>query len=300
MSETIARLDDMRLVAELTSGENFTQIARRLGMPKQTVSRRIGALETSLGLRLVERTTRSFTLSGQGRAYAERCAEIVRLADELHRAMRGEATEISGTLRVTADPLFGEHFLPPIVAEFARVHPSVRVDVVLTSRHVEVVEEGFDVAFRVGGQPPPSLSATRIAEASMSFVASKRYLQRRGTPHSPDDLARHDCIALVPEGAAPRWAFRDGWRAISPRVRVNHLGLAQRAAIEGLGIANIPSFAKGTLTEVLREHVASFGAIWVVHPTRRLVTPRTRAFRDLAIATLAKRKELRRSSRERP
>ena len=150
MNETIARLDDMRLASELLAASSFTELARKLAMPKQTVSRRIAALESALGVRLVDRTTRTFRLTAVGRGYAEKCGEIVRQAEELQRTVRGESTEIAGTLRITADPLFGEQFLSPIIAAFARAHPSVVVEVTLTNRHVNLIEEGFDVAFRVG------------------------------------------------------------------------------------------------------------------------------------------------------
>jgi DNA-binding transcriptional LysR family regulator len=301
MDETI-RLDDMRLVAELARARNFTDTARLLGMPKQSVSRRVADLERALGVRLVDRTTRSFTVTALGRVYADKCADIVRQADDVNRAMRGEATEVSGTLRVTADPLFGQRFLPLLVRAFARANPDVRVDVVLTSRMVDVVEEGFDVAFRVGAAPDPSLVATRIGPASVVFVAAKRYVERRGAPRTPADLAKHDLVALAPEGTSPRWAVRDGegvrWIAIAPRVRVNDLALAREAALEGLGVANLPQFAcgaevaRGALVRVLERHTAPFGAIYLVTPPRRLVTPRTRAFRELAIVELKKRSEL--------
>jgi len=301
MNESL-HLDDMRLMAELTAAKNFTDVARRLAVPKQTVSRRVARLETSLGVRLVDRTTRSFRMTALGRGYADRCAEIVRLARDLHTAIRGEATEVSGTLRVTADPLFGETFLPPLIAAFARAHPGVRVDVTLTSRAVDLIEEGFDVAFRVGAAPDPSLVATRVADATLAFVASPGYAKARGLPRTPADLAKHDCIGLVPEGAAPRWAFRDGdgvkWVPIAPRVRVNHLGLARHAALEGLGIANLPYFAcradvdRGALRLVLKSAMAPFGSIYVVVPPRRLMTPRTRAFRELAVASLRGHRDL--------
>ena len=296
----MVRLDDMRLMAELVSATNFTDVARALGIPKQTVSRRVGLLEAALGVRLVDRTTRSFRTTALGRAYAERCAEIVRSAEEVNQAIRGEATAISGTLRLTADPLFGERFLPPLIAEFVRTHPDVRIDVTLTSRFVDVVDEGFDVAFRVGAAGDASLVATRIADATLVLVASAGYAKARGLPRRVEDLASHDCIALSPEGSAPRWALRDPatgdvrWVPIAPRIRVNHLGLAREAALAGLGIANVPYFAcgsdlaRGALRLVLEDLVAPFGAIWVVHASRRLVTPRVRAFRDLAVARLRK------------
>lgn len=293
MNETIARLDDMRLAAALLTARSFTELARGLAMPKQTVSRRIGALEDALGVRLVDRTTRTFRITALGRGYAERCAEIVRLAEDLQRTVRGEATDVAGTLRVTADPLFGEEFLPPIIEVFARKHPHVVVDVTLTSRQVNLVEEGFDIAFRVGAPGDGSLVATKVADAEMVLVASPKYLRARGTPRKPEDLARHDCIALAPEGAPARWAFGERWLAIAPRIRVNHLGLAHRAALAGLGIANVPSFAardaieRGKLRPLFSP--TAFGGIFVVHASRKLTLARTRAFRDVALVELRRR-----------
>ena len=302
MEETIV-LDDMRLVAALSAARSFTDVARALALPKQTVSRRVARIEVALGVRLAERTTRTFRLTALGRTYSERCVEIVRSADELNRAVRGETQTISGTLRVTADPLFGEIFLPGLIARFVDAHPSMRADVVLTSRTVDLVEEGFDVAFRVGATPDGSLVATRVADATMVLVASPSYLASRRAPRSPEDLARHDCVALAPEGGAARWAFRDGdairWSPITPRLRVNHLGLAREAAREGIGIANLPYFAcaelvaRGELRVVLADRAAPFGAIHVVSPVRGFVTPRVRAFRELALSYLAARSELR-------
>ena len=302
MHETM-RLDDMRLVAELVLAKNFTEVARRLAMPKQTVSRRVAQLESGLGVRLVDRTTRSFRMTAIGRGYAERCMEVMRLADDVNRSVRGEGAEVSGTLRVTADPLFGEQFLPALIAAFAVSHPSVRLDVTLTSRNVDLIEEGFDLAFRVGAPPDPSLVATRIGGTELVFVASAGYAAKHGLPRLPEDLAAHDCIALAPEGAPVRWAVRHGasvrWISLTPRLRVNHLGLARQAVLQNLGIGNLPRFAcadelrRKSLRPVLADFTAPFGAIYVVLPPRRMITPRTRLFRDLAVSQLRQRSELR-------
>lgn len=302
MDETQVRLDDMRLMGALVGAGSFTAVARRLGLPKQTVSRRIAQLEGALGVCLVERTTRSLHLTALGRGYAERCAELVRMADETNLSVKGEVTEVSGTLRVTADPLFGEHFLPGLIEEFVRAHPSVRVEAVLTSRYVELVEEGFDLAFRVGTPGDASLVATRVADATLVFVASPGYVSARGAPGTPEELAAHECIALVPEGGPARWAFQEGsgvrWVPVSPRIRVNHLGLAREAALQGLGITNLPYFAcaraleREELVQLLADHTVAFGGIYLVHPSRRLGTARVRAFRELALEYLRKRPEL--------
>jgi DNA-binding transcriptional LysR family regulator len=167
---------------------------------------------------------------------------------------------------------------------------------VLTSRRVDLIEEGLDVAFRIGALPDSSLVATKVADARLAFVAAPAYLRRRGRPRAPADLAGHDCVALVPEGTAPRWAFADGdgvrWLPIQPRLQLNHLGLALQAALSGLGIANLPLFAcaealrAGTLRAVLQEHAAAFGGIYVVHVSRRVTPARVRRFVELAAARL--------------
>jgi DNA-binding transcriptional LysR family regulator len=293
MNETIARLDDMRLAAELLSANSFTDLAHRLAMPKQTVSRRIALLESALGVRLVDRTTRTFRLTSVGRGYGEKAAEIVRQAEELQRTVRGEATDIAGTLRITADPLFGEQFLSPIIASFAKAYPAVVVDVTLTNRQVNLIEEGFDVAFRVGSPGDPSLAATRIADAELLLVASPKYIKKRGLPKKPEDLARHQLIALAPEGTPARWSFEGGWLPIAPRIRVNSMKLARDAALDGFGITNLPSFAcaehirKKQLRVVL--DASSFGGIFLVTASRKLLVARTRAFRELALSALRKR-----------
>jgi DNA-binding transcriptional LysR family regulator len=296
------RVDEMRLIAALEGVASFTELGRRLGIPKQTISRRIAEVEERLALRLVERTTRAFRLTEVGRRYVERCGEVTRLADEVAREMAGAAAQVTGTLRVTADPLFGELFLPPIVARFVRAHPKADVDVMATSRFVDLVEEGFDVAFRVGALPDSSLIAHRIAPADMAYVASPAYLRRAGRPRTPEQLATHACIALAPEGTTARWAFLEGdavrWVPIRPRIRVNALALARSSVLDGLGIANLPRFAcaraleKGKLVQLFESRTAAFGAIHLVHPSKRLVPARVQAFVAIALEELGARPEL--------
>lgn len=305
MTESIS-LDDMRIAAALGGAQSFTAVGKALAMPKQTVARRIGQLEESLGVRLVERTTRSFRLTTVGQMYAERCGELIRLAEATNQEARGEATEVSGTLRVTADPLFGELFLPELLAAFAARHPAIRVDAVLTSRLVELAEERFDVAFRIGALADSSLVATRVADARLAFCAAPSYLRRRGRPRHPEELVEHDTIALAPEGRPAEWAFAIGsavrWVPLQPRMRVKHLGLAKRAALRGLGVANLPLFAcaedlaHGALRLVLTEYNVPFGGIYVVHLSKRLVLPRVRRFVEFAVHKLRANRELQRQA----
>ena len=284
----------MRVFAAVAQEGGFTAAARRLGMPKQTVSRRVAELEDALCARLLHRTTRSRRLTEVGVAYAARCAEVVRLADEANEAVTQEGDAVRGVLRVTADPLFGEAFLADLVADYVEAHRDVQVEVMLTQRRVDLIEEGFDVAFRVGELSDSALVATKLGPAAMRYCASPAYLAAHGEPRTPADLAEHECVPLVPEHAAPRWLFVvDGaprWQPVSGRLRVNHLPTARRLARRGLGIVNLPAFAcaedldAGRLVAVLDPFLAPFGAVHLVYPARRLLAPRVRRFVDAAVA----------------
>ena len=170
------KLEDMRLFARVAAARSFTGAARQLGIPKQTLSRRVAGLEHALGVRLLHRTTRRLYLTEVGAAYAERCDEVIRMAEEANRSVTDAGEVPKGTLRVTADPVFGEAFLGGVITEFARRWPEVHVEVVLTRRRVDLVEEGFDLAFRVGRVDDPALTATRLGPARVRYCASPRYL----------------------------------------------------------------------------------------------------------------------------
>jgi DNA-binding transcriptional LysR family regulator len=290
-------LEDMRLFAQVAAARSFTAAARSLGVPKQTLSRRVAELERELGVQLLLRTTRRLHLTDVGAAYAERCAEVVRLAEEANQAVTDTRRTPKGTLRVTADPTFGEAFLTGIVVEYARSWPEVHVDVVLTRRRVELVEEGFDIAFRVGRVDDPSLTALQLGPARVRYCASPAYLARRGTPATPEQLREHECILVVSDGAPVRWPFQgrkgDMMVQVSGRLRFNSFAMAHAAALSGLGIAIFPEFAcaedirRGKLVPVLEDWGVEAGTVWLVHPTHRYFTARVRTFIELALARLA-------------
>lgn len=289
------RIDDMRLFAELAEAGSLTSAADRLGMPKQTVSRRLSELETALGVQLAQRTTRRLRLTDVGRVYAVRCREVARLADEANRAATAVADdEPRGTLRVTADPTFGEAFLPGLSAEFLAQYPQVRLEVALTNRYVDLIDEGFDLAFRVGRLEDSSLIVRRLGPARLLCCAAPEYLEQRGTPADPTALAEHDCIELSPHRGPSRWPFRgaDGriqTIAVTGRIQVDSLPMARRVAQAGLGIANLPAFActpdveSGRLQTVLDPWTVDVGGVHVVYPPQRFLAPRVRRFVDLAI-----------------
>jgi DNA-binding transcriptional LysR family regulator len=285
-------LEDMRLFARVAETRSFTGAARALGVPKQTLSRRVASLEEALGVELMHRTTRRLHLTDQGAAYAARCAEISRLADEANRAVCDADPSPCGTLRVTADPVFGEAFLTPLVLEFARAWPAVRVDVVLTRRKVDLFEEGFDVAFRVGQVDEPALSGFRLGPARVRFCASPAYVSRRGTPRSPEALRDHDCLVVGSDGVLPRWPFRGkkglALVPVSGRLTLTSFAMARAAALDGLGIALFPEFAcaddirRKRLVPVLDDWTLEVGSVWLLHAAQRFLAARVRAFAALA------------------
>jgi DNA-binding transcriptional LysR family regulator len=292
------RFDDMRLFAKVAEAKSFTAAARVLGIPKQTLSRRIAELEQHLDVQLLHRTTRRLHLTDVGAAYAERCAELVRLADEAHRELTDSQRRPRGELRITADPLFGEAFLPELVGDYASRWPDVQVDVMLTRRKVDLVAEGFDVAFRVGRIDDPKLAATHLGPARVCYCASPKYVARRGSPETPQELTDHECIAVVSEGESVRWPFR-GKRGqlfvtVGGRLRSNSFAIAHRLALAGLGIAIFPEFAcvddlrKGRLVSVLDEWVVEVGGVWLVHARAKFLAARVRTFVELAVDRLGR------------
>jgi DNA-binding transcriptional LysR family regulator len=295
------KLDDMRLFAALAESASFTAAARSLQLPKQTLSRRIAELEASLGAVLMHRTTRRIRLTPAGARYAARCAEIVQIADAANRELTDDEPDLPrGTLRITADPVFGEAFLPPVLHAYAARAPAVSLEILLTQRRVDLAEEGFDVAFRIGGPPPdPALTALALGPARVRYCASPAYLRRRGRPLRPDDLARHDCIVVGvdPAPVPTHWPFRDERGAVRAvpvdgRIRCNSHALVRAAVLAGLGIGIFPEFACADdlrhkrLAAILDDWRIDVGSVWLLHPTQRLASARVQRFIEVAIEHL--------------
>ena len=285
------RIEDMRLFARVAETRSFTAAARLLSIPKQTLSRRIAELERALGVALLHRTTRRLQLTDAGAAYAERCAEIARIADDANRAVSDGVSTPRGTLRVTADPVFGDAFVSEIVTEYARRWRDVRIEVVLTRRRVDLIEERFDVAFRVGNVSDASLTGVMLGPARVRYCVSPSYAARHGAPARPSDLGHHDCIVVTSDGTASHWPLpaRRGVRLvpITGRLTFSSFTMARTAALAGLGVALFPEFAcaddlrRKRLVPVLGGCVVDVGAIWLLHVARPHVPSRIRAFVDL-------------------
>ncbi len=281
--------NEMVVYCKVVEAGSFVGAARTLGLPKSTVSRKVARLEDRLGVRLLHRTTRVVRTTPVGQAYYERCASLVADAEDAERLVTSAQEHPTGLLRITTSTLIGERWLGNLVTEYLTANPDVRIDMLLTNRMVDIVDEGYDLAFRAGVLPDADLIARRLQRGRTYLVASPGYLQRRGTPKSMDDLADHDCIIVGPDSNRGVWAFADTRLAVSGRLAVNDIRLARDAVIAGLGIARMPSFlvaddvSEGRLLRVLPDIPDNFGGLYAVYPSRRHLSTAVRSFVDFVV-----------------
>ncbi len=237
----MASLDDMALFVEVARAASFTRASARLGMPGATLSRRIAAMEKRLGVRLFDRTTRRVELTDAARRYLERCAHLVDEACLAEEALRESASVSTGHLRVSMPVDLGIFWVGPLLPEFARQHPGVTLDVDLSSRTVDLVGEHVDVALRLGAVKGECLVIRRLGAVKQALFAAPAYLERRGRPGHPSDLAEHDCLHLGTAARAMRWRLLDGKQTcdvtVCGRIALNSIGLMRMLAERGMGIA---------------------------------------------------------------
>jgi DNA-binding transcriptional LysR family regulator len=290
------RLDAMRVFVAVAGAGSLSAAARWLGAPLTTVSRKVMALEEQLGVRLITRTTRRLALTEPGRRYLAACRRVLADLDEAERSLLGEHGEPRGELAVTAPIVFGRLHVLPVVADFLRSFPQVDVRLLLLDRNVDLIEEGQDVAVRIGALPDSTLIATRVGAIRRIVCASPAYLERRGLPEAPEDLADHDCITFTPVGQPDRWVFpgERGERRvpIHSRLVVNTAEAAVDAAVAGLGIACVLSYqaarpiADGALQLLLDDCAPLAMPVSLVHREARLPPAKVRSFVSFAAIRL--------------
>ena len=244
-------LDDLRAFVGVVEAGGFTRAAARLGLAKSIVSRRVARLEASLGARLLARTTRNVSATEAGAAFHARCVCVLAELDEAREEVAGREGGVVGTLRIAAPLSFGIAHLAPALARFAAAHPRLSLDVAYGERLVDLVAERFDAAIRIGALVDSSLVARRLAPVRTLAVASPAYLERRGAPDTPEDLAAHDCLTYsAAVNGAETWRFRasDGRHiTVRPhgRFRADNGEALVAAALEGLGVTVLPTFLAG-------------------------------------------------------
>ena len=270
---------------------NFAEAARELKLTRAMVSKHIADLEARLGVRLFQRTTRRVSLTEAGRALAARAGTLVENLNETEDAVRELHTFLRGKLRVNAPVTFGTLHLAPLIARFLADHPGVEIDLTLSDRAVDLIDEGYDLVIRIGVPQDSSLIMRRLAPARLVIVGSPDYLRRHGVPKRPADLKKHNCLGYA------YWSLRDEWpltaNGHTERVRVkgtltaNNGDLLRAAALEGLGLIMQPTFSiandvkAGRLIQVLTDFCPRDLTIQALYAPGAAPNAKLRAFIDL-------------------
>jgi DNA-binding transcriptional LysR family regulator len=291
--------NDLLLFANVVDEGSFSRAGERLGLPKSTVSRRMAALEAQLGERLLLRTTRKLSVTDFGHSVLEHAHQVKTEVEAAASLAQHRQSRPSGRLRVSMPADFANVVLGPMLARFVAQHPAIALELDLSPRRVDLIGENFDLALRMGDLPDDaSLAARRVAEFSLGLYASPAYLQRRGTPATPEALMQHDALHLLARNGEPRpWQLFRGeqrWEGVPPaRVTANSPELLMLLAREGAGITMVsdhfvqPHVRDQLLVPVLGEWQLPTAPAWAVFPGRRLMPARTRVFLDALQAELS-------------
>jgi DNA-binding transcriptional LysR family regulator len=288
-------LTGMRLFTKVVEAGSFSAAGRQLGLAVSTISRQVGALETELGTRLLNRSTRSLGLTEAGNLYYERARRIIAEVDDANAAI-SELTETPrGTLRLNVPVVFGRRYIAPYMREFLELHPAVRVELNVTDNYVDLIEEGADLAIRIGQTNQQSVVTRKLATLNRILCASTAYLKRHGRPERPQDLARHNCLVFYRQRpGAMTWQLTDAEGTIDVAVTgnftSNNAGAIGAAMAAGIGIALLPAWLvgrevqMGSVEAVLpgyRAHPTGYAdEVFAVFPDGRNVPAKVRAYVD--------------------
>ena len=284
-------LNAVTIFLAIVEARTFRGAAKALNVPASTVSAKLAQLENELGTRLLQRTTRVVRLTDAGRRYHELVTPAIEALVEAKRAISDLRAAPKGLLRATAPTELGMFVFGPVLKTYLSLYPEVRVHIDLTSRHVNLIEEGFDLALRVGKLRDSSFISRALGGPQpYEFCASRAYLAQRGTPKHPSDLAQHACLLMQDHQLQAEWRFTEKRKAIAVKVSgavsVNSFALLRELAIAGFGIARLPRFiaapalADGSLRAVLREYVVE-QSFHVLYPSSRHLSPKVRAFLEV-------------------
>ena len=290
------KLRAMKTFVQIADDGSLTAAAATLGLSLPAVVRALAALEAEFGARLFQRTTRRLALTDEGRQYIARCRDILAAVAEADASLADERAVPRGQLVVTAPVLLGQHVVTELAAAFTRRHPDARCSVQLLDRLVDLVEEGVDLAIRIGALEDSSLVAVRLGDVRQRVVASATCLRRHGTPTHPGELRALPCVRLSGP-SRPGWPFQDGGRrlhvAVDGALDFNHAGAALHACEAGAGFGQFFSYQlhDALRSRRLRVVLAAFEPpplpVSIVYPSARLLPARTRAFIDMAREALA-------------
>ena len=294
------RLTEMEAFAHVVDQGGFTDAARKMGISKSAVSKHISSLEARLGARLLNRTTRRVSPTEIGLAYYDRARRVLNDAGEADALVSSMQSAPTGLLRVSVATDFGSLHLSPVLGDFLSQYPDMSVNLELDNRYIELISEGYDAAIRVGEMEDSTLRARKIADSTLRMVASPKYLEVHGRPHRIDDLSAHKLLHYSNQSNNAVWKMT----SLSGEKRhvrttgsftVNDGQSLLNAAINGLGIAYLPSFLyhaamdTGLVEDVMPELPKESQGIYVVYPPGKFTQPKVRAFIDFLVMTFAKK-----------
>lgn len=282
----VDRLTSMTVFARVASTRSFSGAARELGISQATASKHVQTLEDWLGVRLLHRTTRRVALTDAGEGFFVQCTRILEEMEAARSAAKPEAP-VRGSMRITAPVVFGSTRLGPLVVDFMRQHPELSLNVELSDRSVDLIEEGYDLAIRTGPTNGPGLTAWQLMPLDYVLSAAPSYLSRHGTPEAPGELRGHHCITGT-KSAASSWQFNGPDGAVTEvpiygRLQVNNAMLRCDAARAGAGILLCADylveddFAKGRLVRLLPDHKPAGSMLHAVSPAYRAASPKVRS-----------------------
>lgn len=292
------KLDAMRALVKVVSSGSYAEAARRLGLTRSAVSKGVMELEQALGARLLDRTTRRVTPTEAGLAYYERCVSILSQIEETEAQVSRLHDEPKGILKVNAPMSFGMLYLGKAISDFMIRYDDLKVELVLTDRFIDPLEEGADVTLRIGTPTDSSLIARRIAPARIVIVASPAYIEKHGMPQTPAELVDHKCLSYGHTTSMQRWHLTEKGQPVSVAIGAclssNNGDVLRDAAVQGIGIANLPTFivgqdiAAGRLKLVLPDNRPSDLTIHALYAPNRYLAAKTRVFIDFLVDRFGK------------
>jgi DNA-binding transcriptional LysR family regulator len=286
----------MKAFAAVVEAASFTRAGERLDMSKAMVSKYVGVLEDHLGTRLLNRTTRRLSLTESGQVYYERCLQIIADVAEAEQAA-GQLTAIPrGTLKIAMPVSFGTIKIGPLITEYVRQYPEVKLDISLADRKVDLIEEGFDLAIRIGSLPESGLIARKLAVDRTAVCAAPAYLKQHGRPQKPEDLRLHACLNYTYASSGDEWYLKnDREEFVVPTggpIKANNGDMLRLAALGGGGIIWQPRFIveddlrTGRLVEVLTNYSTVELGIYAIYPSRKHLSAKVRTFVDFLVEKL--------------